>query len=489
MNVFDYLFDSTKYLEKDFLLGNKETISYKELYGDSLKISSYLRETIGEGQNVLLISANSVFFLTAYLGIIKSGNACVPLNFAIEQSNLDYILNTTESNTVFITKGLKSKLKFDSDIHLIDENESLQILEKQEIIQADSAFDENRLAEIIFTSGSTGEPKGVMISHKNIITNTSSIIEYLMLTDKDIMLVVLPFYYCYGLSLLHTHLKVGGSIVLNNSFIFLGSVINDLNNYKCTGFAGVPSHFQILLKKSQTFKITEFPDLKYVTQAGGKLHAVFIEEFIKAFPNKKFYVMYGQTEATARLSYLPPENLIGNTTSIGKAIPGVELKVVNDKGERVELNEEGELLAKGDNIMLGYYKDEKGTNETLKDGWLHTGDMAMVDKDGLFYLVARKKEIIKVGGKRVSPKEIEAVILSVPEVVDCTIEGIDDDILGEAIQATIILNSKHDEDQMMEKILNACSENLSVYKIPQKIKFETSFKISSTGKKIKKPRS
>ena len=325
----------------------------------------------------------------------------------------------------------------------------------------------------------------MMISHKNIVANTESIIEYLSLNQNDIMLVVLPFYYCYGLSLLHTHLKVGGSIVLNNSFIFLGSVINNLKDYKCTGFAGVPSHFQILLKKSKSFKTTEFPDLKYVTQAGGKLHAVFIRDFVKSFPTVDFYVMYGQTEATARLSYLSPELVKTKDTSIGKAIPGVEFKIVNNNGEEVAIDEEGELLAKGDNIMLGYYKDDKGTNETLKDGWLHTGDMAKIDEDGFVYLLARKKEIIKVGGKRVSPKEIEEVILSIPEVVDCTIKGVEDEILGEAIEATIVLSNKMEEAEMKEKILKLCSLNLAIYKIPQKIIFENSIKISSTGKKIK----
>ena len=485
MNVFDYLFDSTKNLEKDFLLGSKETISFRKLYDDSLKIASYLKNTIGDNKNVLLISPNSVFFLTAYFGIIKSGNICVPLNYAIEQSNLDYILETTESSTVFMTKGLKRKLKFESEIQLIDEEESTQIIDKQSLEDFSLGFDNNQVAEIIFTSGSTGKPKGVMISHQNIIANTDSIVDYLKLTSKDVISVVLPFFYCYGLSLLHTHLKVGGSIVLNNSFIFLGTVINDLKNYKCTGFAGVPSHFQILLKKSQTFKTTAFPDLRYVTQAGGKLHTVFIKEFIEAFPSKDFYVMYGQTEATARLSYMPPDLLKDKTGSIGKAIPGVELKVVNDKGEDVGLNEEGELLARGGNIMLGYYKDEIGTNNAIKNGWLYTGDMAKVDEDGFIYLVARKKEIIKVGGKRVSPKEIEAVVLSVPEVVDCTILGIEDELLGEAIQATIVLNGKLDEDEMRDKILQTCSQNLAHYKIPQKLVFETTIKISSTGKKVK----
>ena len=130
----------------------------------------------------------------------------------------------------------------------------------------------------------------------------------------------MPFYYCYGLSLLHTHLRVGGAVHMNNSFIFIGSVIDDLNTYKCTGFAGVPSHFQILLRKTKDFKTTKFHTLRYVTQAGGKLHTAFIEEFIDAFPDIRFNVMYGQTEATARLSYLPPEDLRRKLGSLGRGI-------------------------------------------------------------------------------------------------------------------------------------------------------------------------
>lgn len=486
MNVFDYFFESTQILKKDFVLNPKQTIAFAALYEDSLKIASYLQEHIGNGQNVLIICPNSVFFLTSYLGVLKSGNACVPLNFTIEQENLDYILDTTESQMVFVTKAIKRKLSFPNTVVLIDEDISKDIIQSQKIHSFSLNFDLEHLAEIIFTSGSTGKPKGVMLSHKNIIANTNSIIDYLKLTSNDIMLVVLPFFYCYGLSLLHTHLRVGGSIVLNNNFIFLGSVINDLKNHKCTGFAGVPSHFQILLKKSKTFKTTEFPDLKYVTQAGGKLHAIFIKEFIKAFPDINFYVMYGQTEATARLSYLPLDVITTKTASIGRGIPGVTLKVINKKGQPVMVDEEGELLAKGDNIMMGYYKDLDSTHNTIVDGWLHTGDMAKLDNDGYLYLVARKKEIIKVGGKRVSPKEIEEVILSVPEVVDCTIIGVEDDILGEALEANIVLNSKQDESQIKETILRACSKKLSHYKIPHKFVFDTNFKMSLTGKKIKK---
>ena len=486
MNVFDYFFDTTKNLKKDFVIGPKETISYTELYENSLKVASYINENYGIGENIVLISPNSVFFITVYLGILKSGNVCVPLNFAIEQENLEFILKTTDTKIAAVAKNLHSKLHFDESTTIIDQNAINEIIEKEPIQAFNPDVDQNIVAEIIFTSGSTGEPKGVMISHKNIIANTNSIIEYLKLTSNDTIGIVLPFFYCYGLSLLHTHLKVGGSIVLNNSFIFLGSVINDLKKYKCTGFSGVPSHFQILLKKSQSFKNTKFPDLRYVTQAGGKLHDVFIKEFVDAFPKIDFFVMYGQTEATARLSYMPPTMLKNKLSSIGKAIPGVQLKVVNNKGETTKINEQGELLAKGDNIMLGYYKDIEATNITIKDGWLHTGDIAKVDSDGYFYIVARKKEIIKVGGKRVSPKEIEEVILSIPEVVDCTIKGISDDILGEAIQATIVLKDNTKQEKMKENILYTCAEKLSMYKIPQKIVFESAIAMSATGKKLNK---
>jgi len=350
----------------------------------------------------------------------------------------------------------------------------------------DGEFDREKCAEIIFTSGSTGKPKGVMISHKNLIANTSSIVEYLQLTPDDRMLVVLPFYYCYGLSLLHTHLRVGGSIVFNNSFIFLGGVLKSLIDYKCTGFAGVPSHFQILLRKSDSFKQTKFPDLKYVTQAGGKLAPIFIDEFREAHPEVRFIVMYGQTEATARLSWLPPEIYERRKGSMGRGIPGVELKVVNEKGELIKPGDTGEVIARGDNIMMGYFADEEGTKNAIRNGWLYTGDLGTVDEDGYIYLTARSKEIIKVRGKRISPKEIEAVILALPEVIDCTIEGVEDEIEGEMLKATVTVRKENISSINRESLIEHCSRHLSLYKVPQVYEFRDNLTISATGKKIKK---
>ena len=483
MNIFDYFFNESKSLDKNFILNRNDIVSYADLYENSLIIASYIKKTIGEGNNIILISQNSSYFVTVYLGIIKSGNVCVPLNFSIEQYNLDYIVSLTKCDLIFASKQVLKKLNFDKVKKLHDEDGCIKIIEKGYQTNFIENFDEEKLAEIIFTSGSTGEPKGVMISHKNIMANTNSIIKYLNLTENDIISVVLPFYYCYGLSLLHTHLKVGGSIVLNNTFMFLGTVIKDLINYKCTGFAGVPSHFQMLLKKSDSFKKTQFPDLRYVTQAGGKLPNTFIEEFVETFPDKNFYVMYGQTEATARLSYLDPDKVKDKLGSIGKAIPNVALKIVDKNGSEVGIGVEGELIANGDNIMKGYFKDASLTNTMLRNNWLYTGDIAKKDKDGFIYIISRKKEIIKVGGKRVSPKEIEEVILKVDNVVDCTVKGVYDEILGEALKATVIINIIENEDELKNEILIKCKENLALYKIPHFFEFDNEMNVKSTGKK------
>jgi len=486
MNVFDYLFDESRSLNKDFVLGPDETLTYKQVYQDSLKFASFLRRRIGENQNIVLASQNSVFFITAYLGIIKSGNICVPIDPSIELENLNFILNSTDCQCVVCSDQFNKRLD-DSVLTRIGENRLDEILTNTKIENVNFSvnFDQNRIAEILYTSGSTGVPKGVMISHLNIISNTSSIVKYLKLDSSDVMGVVLPFHYCYGLSLLHTHLKVGGAIVLINNFIFLANVIKNLNTFKCTGFAGVPSHFQILLKKSKTFKQTRFPHLRYVTQAGGKLHNNFIEEFITNFSGINFFVMYGQTEATARLSYLPPNKLKAKIGSIGKPIPDVILKVLDEDGKAVKNGQLGEIVAKGNNIMLGYYKDAEGTKSVLKNGWLFTGDLGKVDEDGYIFLDSRKKEIIKVGGKRVSPKEIEEVILSVPEVIDCTIKGVCDELLGESLKAHIVLNDDCEKKEMKNQILRKCHEKLQIHKIPQIISFEKMMRVSSTGKKVK----
>lgn len=483
MNAFDYFFENTSVLDKNFLEGNEE-ISFRNLHRSAQQLAFWLRQNVGTGKNIIILSVNNLFFLKAYLAVIKSGNVCVPLDPGIERENFNYIYGLTKPEIVFITRDILNRLPVDDLICITPE--SFPSLGNVSAIDMNGTDVSDNCAEIIFTSGSTGKPKGVMISHRNIVANTTSILDYLALTGEDRMLVVLPLYYCYGLSLIHTHLRIGGSIVFNNSFIFLGTVINNLLKYNCTGFAGVPSHFQILMRMSDTFKKTKFPALRYVTQAGGKLATVFIDEFRQSFPEVKFYVMYGQTEATARLSYLPPELYEKKKGSMGKGIPGVELRVVNSQGENVKPGETGEVIARGDNIMLGYYFDEESTANSIRNGWLWTGDLGEVDDDGYIYLTARKNEIIKVRGKRISPKEIEAVILRLPEVVDCSIEGIDDPVEGESLKATIVVKEGMTDLISPEYVKRHCSAHLAPFKIPSFYEFRRNLNMSPTGKKIKK---
>lgn len=485
MNVFDYFFDSSYSLDKDLILGPREQISYQSIYSNSLKLADFILKNIGENNHILLLSENSAFFITAYLSILKSGNICIPLNPTIEEDAFNTILKKTNAKYAFVSEKFLSKYdKYEFNIYSSEDINVLPTNKNSQELNAE-LFDGNRIAEIIFTSGSTGEQKGVMITHNNIIANTDSIIDYLKLTTDDTIQIVMPFYYCYGLSLLHTHMKVGGSVILNNSFIFLGSVINDLKKYKCTGFAGVPSHFQILLRKTKDFVNNTFPDLKYVTQAGGKLHTAFITEFAESFPEIKFYVMYGQTEATARLSYLPPEMIKEKLGSIGKGIPGVELRVVDDDGTIISPGENGEIIAKGRNIMTGYFHDPDSTKETIRDGWLYTGDMATIDEDGYIFIQSRKKEIIKVRGIRISPKEIEEVIVTFPGVIDCSIEAIADEITGEALKAIVYINEADRTGFTPELIRAHCAKHLSIHKVPQEIAFESKLVFNASGKKTK----
>lgn len=484
MNCVDFFLEDHVDRQKDFVLGRSHVLSYSMLIEGVLKLAAWLNEELGEKENIALLMPNSHHSVMAYLAIMKSGNVVVPLNPAIEKDSFDEIISRCDAKLVIAANQIIKRLQPQISM-LLNETDLDRIIVNESAVQwHNSSTQSSDLAQIIFTSGSTASPKGVMISHQNIIANTSSIIEYLELTEDDIIEIVLPFFYCYGLSLLHTHLKVGGSIVLNNTFIFLNSVMDDLETYRCTGFAGVPSHFQILLRKSDSFKKRLLPHLKYVTQAGGKLHSTFIKEFCDNRPDTKFFVMYGQTEATARLSYLPPDRLTDKLGSLGKGIPNVELKVVNDYGLDVKPGEVGEIIAKGDNVMLGYYQEQEETNKIIRDGWLYTGDLASVDEDGFIYHAARRKEIIKVGGRRVSPKEIEEVIVGIDGVVDCTIEAIADEVLGEAIKAVVVVaNDRPDITEVYVKSI--CAERLSSYKIPQCVEFTNKLNVNAAGKKVK----
>ena len=441
------------------------------------------------GERIGLLAENGPFFIVSYLGIIRAGLCVVPFPVDCSEKTIERIAATTSMKRMLISSRFKNRLEPIAQrlgISLEDES-NLSPVEadssetEHEFPSIDPARD---LAAIMLTSGSTGESKGVMVTHLNIECNTRDIIQYLGLTDDDRTMTVLPFYYCYGTSLLHTHLMAGASLVLNNRFMFPEKILDDMAEKQCTGFAGVPSTYQILLRRTH-FATRPFPSLRWMQQAGGKLPNPFIQEIRKAFPQVRLFVMYGQTEATARLSYLPPELMNDKLGSIGKGLPGSHLEVLKQDGMPVQpgSDEVGEIVASGDNITLGYWNDREETARYFRDGRLFTGDMARVDSDGFIFIVERARDFIKSMGNRVSPKEIEEVISELPAIVESAVIGVPHEIWGEAIKAYII-TAKPDL-LTVDDVRNHCLRRLPNYKVPEYVEFMQQMPKTANGKVAK----
>jgi acyl-CoA synthetase (AMP-forming)/AMP-acid ligase II len=249
-----------------------------------------------------------------------------------------------------------------------------------------------------------------------------------------------------------------------------------------SGFAGVPSTFQTLLRNT-SFSHRSFPSLRKIQQAGGKLPEVFIRELVDAVPEAQIYVMYGQTEATARLSYLPPALLGPKLGSIGRGIPGVELQVLNEAGEPVKPGEVGEIIARGENISPGYLDDSQANSEKFVGGSLRTGDLATIDEDGFIYIVDRKSDFIKSFGHRVSSQEVEAFILQLPQVVAAAAVGVPDAVQGEAIKVFITL--REDAAISSDEVLLYCKSHMAHHMAPKEIVVVDSLPTNAHGKVVK----
>ena len=260
---------------------------------------------------------------------------------------------------------------------------------------------------------------------------------------SDRAMAVLPFHYSFGASVLQTHLAVGGTVVIDKRFLFPDKVLQRMIETRCTGFAGVPSHYQILLRKSR-FKDMDFPDLRWLQQAGGKLQPPFVRELRETKPSLRLYLMYGATEATARLSILDPGQVAARPGSIGRGIPGVTLRVLDEQGRPVAPGDTGEIVAEGENIASGYFQDPAETATTFRNGRLHTGDLATVDGDGYVTVLGRAKSFLKCGGTRTSAERFEEALLAFPDIVEAAVIGIPDEVMGEAPAAFVVARDPSD---------------------------------------------
>jgi acyl-CoA synthetase (AMP-forming)/AMP-acid ligase II len=387
---------------------------------------------LAPGSRVAIVGPNSGFWVAAYLATMKLGLVAVPLPDKLPAQEFTRYAEWVDCDAVLLDRRVRRRYAdaVPAGVPVLDDG--LLDHEGPRVWPHDGGIDPDADAVLMFTSGTTSRPKAVRVTHRNIRANTESIISYLALQREDRILVVLPFFYCFGASLLHTHLRVGARLVLCNSFAFPETAIEQLAREECTEFAGVPSSLQLLLRAS-SFAKRSLPSLRLVQQAGGRLHPVLVQELLAAQPQASLFVMYGQTEATARLSYLPPDQLATRPGSIGRGIPGVELSVLDDHGAPVAPGAIGEIVARGASISPGYYRDPEATALRFSPGELRTGDLATVDDEGYVYVVDRKEDFIKSWGYRVSSQEVEACALRLRDLVSAAAVGIDDLEAGEAI--------------------------------------------------------
>lgn len=408
INFSDYLLsNSTKNNKKIFL--NKD-IRYSELNNI---IKNVINKILPNTKNKLygLLLELSEEFLIFYLSIIKSGNTVILFENGLSDEryaelckkfNVNFLIthkNIQDDNFKIFKKDFK-----DLKIHKSLNDLSLFLTK----FQNNEKIKLKDVAVVLLTSGSTGEKKGVMLTHQNLISNTNSILKVLPIKKKDIVNLILPVSYSFGFSVLNSHIKKKSNIFIHNS-PFVGSLINELKKFKCSALYGVPSTFEILINKTNFMKFN-YPYLRYIAQAGGNLSLVIKQKLMNKFKDK-FYVMYGATEASPRLSILPPKMLNSKINSIGKPIPGVKFKLV-----KINKSKNFELAVKGNNIMKGYLNDESLTKKKIKNNYFLTGDVAHKDKDGYYYITKRSDKNIKRYGFKINLNIIENEVKKIKSV-------------------------------------------------------------------------
>jgi acyl-CoA synthetase (AMP-forming)/AMP-acid ligase II len=477
LNLADFLLDGAP-AERTALLTEAGEHTYGELRAHVGGVARALSARgVMKGDRVGLLADNSLFWIASYLGALKLGAVVVPFAPSVRPEQLATLAISTGCRAFCLAPKYQ---RFTAA--LAPGTAVVASSAPGEPIAGVDVDERHDLAALMFTSGSTGAPRAVMVSHRNIIANTQGILEYLELDERERIMVVLPFHYCFGASLLHTHLRVGGTLVLNNHFAFPQLVLEQLASAACTGLAGVPSTYQLLLRSSD-FRKRAFPALRKLQQAGGKLPDVFIEELRQSFPDARYYLMYGQTEATARLSYLPPSRLGDKLGSIGRGMSGVELRVLRADGSPAGVGEVGEVVARGESVTLGYWQDPAQTAQTFRDGALWTGDLARADDEGFLFVVDRARDFLKPSGHRTAAKEIEDYLVALPEVVEAAVIGVPDDLLGEVARAFVVLR----RGALLGSIdvLDHCKRVMPGYMVPREVVLLRSLPKASSGKVAK----
>ena len=491
---------ASNFPQKIALIHEKVRATFSELNLKANRLARFLSSSgLRKGDRVVLMYENSLNYVVSYYAALKAGGVIVSLSTELKPHGLQPLLQELNPRFAIVSSRLattilgcdlqSSSLKciiipaFDKSVHCPVPLTSLDdiLSGSDSCSDPDMGIEDTDLAAIIYTSGSTGKPKGAVLTHRNIVANALSICEYLELTEGDTQMVVLPFFYVMGKSLLNTHFAVGGSVVINNKFAYPATVVRQMIEERVSGFSGVPSTFAYLLHRSPlSTSRGDLSALRYVSQAGGHMSKSTKLALRKALPeHTKIFIMYGATEASARLTYLDPLRFHDKMDSIGRPIPDVQVRILDTEGRELPARQEGEIVARGPNIMAGYWRDELATRRVLDGNGYHTGDQGYKDEEGFIFVTGRRDHQLKVGGHRVDPQEIEDVIMESQQVVEVAVGGLPDKLLGNKLVGVVVPI----DDQVSDQALRAfCTEHLPHYKVPSSIRLVRSLPKSPNGK-------
>ncbi len=503
---------ATRHPDKEALVHGSRRMTYREVADGCASVACGLRSfALQRGDRVGIYLDPSVEQVLSIFSISQAGGVYVPINTVLVPDQVAHIardcgmkalittadkldmllpvLRDVSSLEFFVPTG-KSGGKYSKDAKLVSRpvhgfEEMLRL--PVEGLWPDWGISVD-LAAILYTSGSTGKPKGVMLSHANVMAGSTIVSTYLDISQRDRILAVLPFSFDAGMNQLMTAFQQGGTIVLLK-FVFAREIIDALLSERITGLAGVPTVWS-LLANGGILK-HKFPELRYITNTGGAMPQAVLKVLREALPTTKIFLMYGLTEAF-RSTYLPPEELDRRPTSMGKAIPDTEILVLNERGERCQPGEVGELVHRGPTVSMGYWGNPEATERVLKPNPLlppelggcekvcYSGDLVKTDEDGFLYYVGRRDTMIKSSGYRISPTEVEEVLFQTGKIRQAAVIGIPDEMLGQTIKAFLVAKDGAQLD--CDAILEFCIEKMPRHMVPKQFEVMKELPKTSSGK-------
>ena len=398
------------------------------------------------GDKVILICDLNPTTALAYLGAIHAGLVAVPINSKVHKEKLFTIVNVTEAKALWSLKSFAATSELAKDLVIIEGRLFEKTLEKP---SAEEMSDSD-LAALMMTSGSTSEPRFVMVTHGNLAANTEAIVRSQHLEGSgEMAMLVMPMNYAFGASVLHSFLWAGGGVAFDRRFMFPDKVLQAIGDSRCTTFAGVPSAYSLLLNHS-SLGTTEMPGLRRFIQAGGAMPVKNIERLRKLMPSVDLYVMYGQTEATARITCLPPTMLDSKCGSVGLPLDNLRVEILDENDQVLPDNKTGEIYVNGPSVSPGYWNSLNHEEAFWNDG-LRTGDIGYRDADGVIWITGRKGDFVKMSGHRVSLSEVVSLVHSNEGVNECGAVRVLDPDSGEAVSLFVTSSLSSDELPDLEK--------------------------------------